>query len=188
MPYRAPPQLLVTALLALLWLPIGPGLTAAQETLEIYLIDVEGGGATLFVSPEGETLLIDTGNGGEAAARDAGRIRAAMRDAGVTEIDHLITTHWHGDHYGAMVELARQVPIHDYIDHGGYVESNQGVIDFLEGAYRELYEAAEHTIVEPGDWLRLGGVDITVLASAKEVLNRPVTGGGQRNQGETRLR
>ena len=71
MPYRAPPQLLVTALLALLWLPIGPGLTAAQETLEIYLIDVEGGGASLFVSPEGETLLIDTGNGGEAAARDA---------------------------------------------------------------------------------------------------------------------
>ena len=181
MRYRALSQLLVATLVALLWLPFGPTLAAAQETLEIYLVDVEGGGATLFVSPESETLLIDTGNGGEAAARDAGRIRAAMRDAGVTEIDHLITTHWHGDHYGAMVELASQVPIHDYIDHGGYVESNQGVIDFLEGAYRELYEAAEHTIVEPGDWLRLGGVDITIMASAKEVLNRPVLGGGQRN-------
>ena len=89
MPHQAPPQLLVTAVLALLWLPVGPGLTAAQETLEIYLIDVEGGRATLFVSPEGETLLIDTGNGGEAAARDAGRIRAAMRDAGAVSYTHL---------------------------------------------------------------------------------------------------
>ena len=87
MRYRALSQLLVATLVALLWLPFGPTLAAAQETLEIYLVDVEGGGATLFVSPESETLLIDTGNGGEAAARDAGRIRAAMRDAGVTEID-----------------------------------------------------------------------------------------------------
>jgi glyoxylase-like metal-dependent hydrolase (beta-lactamase superfamily II) len=95
----------------------------AQETLGVYLIDVEGGGATLFVTPSGESLLIDTGNGGQSAARDAGRILDAMRDAGVSDIDHLVTTHWHGDHYGAMEELARRVPIRHYIDHGPTVES-----------------------------------------------------------------
>jgi competence protein ComEC len=77
------------------------GLTAyAQDTLDVYLIDVEGGNATLFVSPEGESILIDTGNGGAAADRDAGRIIEAMDAAGIDGIDHLITTHWHGDHFG----------------------------------------------------------------------------------------
>ena len=75
---------------------------SARTTLDIYLIDVEGGNATLFVSPAGESLLIDTGNGGQAAARDAGRIMAAVQDARLTRIDHLITTHYHGDHFGAI--------------------------------------------------------------------------------------
>ncbi|MDE0830960.1 MAG: MBL fold metallo-hydrolase, partial [Vicinamibacterales bacterium] len=81
---------------------------AAQtdDALRIYLIDVEGGNATLFVSPEGESLLIDTGNGGENADRDVGRMMAAAEDAGLEQIDHLITTHWHSDHYGGMPELA----------------------------------------------------------------------------------
>ena len=74
--------------------------SAAAQTddgLRIYLIDVEGGNATLFVSPEGESLLIDTGNGGENADRDVGRMMAAAEDAGLEQIDHLITTHWHAD-------------------------------------------------------------------------------------------
>ena len=81
-------------------------------------MDVEGGNATLFVSPSGESLLMDTGNGGAAAARDADRIMAAVKDAGLTQIDHLITTHWHGDHFGAMAELAGRIPIRHFIDHG----------------------------------------------------------------------
>ena len=68
-----------------------------SRTLDIYVVDVEGGNATLFISPSGESLLIDTGNAGAAAARDAGRIMAAAKDAGLQQIDHLITTHWHGD-------------------------------------------------------------------------------------------
>src|ERR671934_1283700 len=96
-------------------------LTSAQraaKTLDIYVVDVEGGNATLFVSPSGESLLIDTGNAGTAAPRDAGRIVEAAKDAGLTQIDHLITTHWHGDHYGAMAELAARIPIRNFVDHG----------------------------------------------------------------------
>ncbi len=153
----------------------------AQETLDLYLIDVEGGGATLFVSPGGETLLIDTGNGGQSAARDTRRIMDAMQDAGVSEIDHLITTHWHGDHYGAMQELASRVPVRHYIDHGASVESSARVAEFLNTTYRGLYEAAEHTVVTPGDRITLAGVDITVLTSAKQVIDRPLPGGGGPN-------
>ena len=154
----------------------------AQETLEIYLIDVEGGGATLFVSPAGESLLIDTGNGGQNAVRDARRIMDAMEDAGVADIDHLITTHWHGDHYGAMQELASQVAVRSFIDHGPSVESNASVAEFLNTTYRALYQGAEHTVVTPGDRIALADIDITVLASAKRVIDRPLPGGGGPNR------
>src|SRR6185503_16834696 len=82
------------------------GQTPTSKTLDIYFIDVEGGNAQLWVSPSGESMLIDTGNAGAAAVRDADRIMAAVKAAGLTQIDHLITTHWHGDHFGAMAEMA----------------------------------------------------------------------------------
>src|SRR5262252_1524657 len=75
------------------------------KSLDIYVIDVEGGNATLLVSPQRESLLIDTGNTGAAAPRDADRIIAATKDAKLQQIDHLVTTHWHGDHFGGMAEL-----------------------------------------------------------------------------------
>src|ERR1041385_3167105 len=80
------------------------------KPLSIYVIDVEGGNATLVAFPSGESILIDTGHL-HAAARDAGRIMAAVKDAGLQRIDHLITTHWHLDHFGGMAELARRIPI-----------------------------------------------------------------------------
>src|SRR6266513_6276228 len=88
--------------------------TRTAKTLDIYVLDVEGGNATLFVTPSGESVLIDTGNGGAQAARDAGRIVDAAKDAGVTKIDHLIITHWHGDHFGGLAEVAKQLPIAHY--------------------------------------------------------------------------
>jgi len=90
----------------------------SDKPLQIYVVDVEGGNATLFVAPSGESVLIDTGNGGAAATRDAGRIMAAVKDAGLTKIDNLITTHWHGDHFGGMAEFASRIPILKFIDHG----------------------------------------------------------------------
>ena len=109
-----------------------------SKTLEIYLVDVEGGNATLFVAPSGGSLLIDTGNGGAAAVRDADRIMAAVKDAGIRQIDHLITTHWHGDHFGAMAEVAGRIPIRNFIDHGPNVQP--GAADaFLKDTYPTLY-------------------------------------------------
>ena len=82
--------------------------------LDIYFIDVEGGAATLIVSPAGESILIDSGNPGE---RDARRIAAAAKDAGVSAIDYYITTHWHSDHVGGAAALAKLLPIHQRYGH-----------------------------------------------------------------------
>ena len=151
------------------------------DALSIYLVDVEGGNATLFVSPSGESMLIDTGNGGAAGDRDVGRIMAAAEDAGLRQIDHLITTHWHGDHYGGLSELATRIPIRHYIDHGPSVEDNERVHAFMEGAYRDLYGGARRTVVEPGDMVPLSGVEVKVMASAGEVIQQPLPGAGAAN-------
>src|SRR5258708_37699581 len=94
------------------------GVSCFAQSLDVYVVDVEGGNATLFVSPSHESLLIDTGNAGAAAARDAGRIMDAIKDSGLRQVDHLITTHWHGDHFGGMAELASRIRISEFIDHG----------------------------------------------------------------------
>src|SRR5436190_22997008 len=93
------------------------GLLAQSPTaaLNIYYIDTEGGQSTLFVGPTGESLLVDTGNAGD---RDLGRIVETLNTAGVTRIDHLWTTHYHGDHVGALLALAKQVPVSRLYDHG----------------------------------------------------------------------
>src|SRR5205807_7333598 len=87
----------------------------APRGLEIYFIDTEGGAATLLVTPAGESVLIDCGNPGP---RDGGRILRTIKDAGLKAIDHLVITHWHTDHYGAVARLSQEIPIHHFYDHG----------------------------------------------------------------------
>src|SRR5712671_2829226 len=86
------------------------------KTLDIYFIDVEGGQSTLIVTPAGQSLLVDTGFAG-FGNRDPARILAAARAAGITQIDYLLLTHFHWDHDGGVVEVARQMPIRTFVDH-----------------------------------------------------------------------
>src|SRR5437867_10354246 len=87
-----------------------------QRGLDIYFVDVEGGAATLIVTPAGESALIDCGDRGN---RDAGRINKAAREqAGLKTIDHLLITHWHSDHYGGTGHLAQLIPIRHFYDRG----------------------------------------------------------------------
>ena len=98
------------AILSVLMLSAASAVAQPRTTLDIYVTDVEGGNGTLFVTPSGESVLIDTGNA-NGAVRDAGRIMDAVRDAHLTQIDHLIITHYHGDHFGGLEELSKQIPI-----------------------------------------------------------------------------
>jgi competence protein ComEC len=160
------------------------GVCSAQNPgtpLNIYVIDVEGGNATLFVSPSHESLLIDTGNAGAAAVRDAGRIMDAVKDAGLTQIDHLIITHWHGDHFGGLGELAAKIPIKEFIDHGPNVQPGEAADTFLQKTYAPLIAKAKHTVAKPGDKIAMAGMDVRVVTSAGQTIKTNLPGGGQPN-------
>ena len=153
----------------------------SRTTLDMYLIDVEGGNATLFAAPGGESILIDTGNGGAAANRDADRIMAAAKDAGITRIDHLITTHYHGDHFGAMAEVAARLPVSQFIDHGANVQPAEPVDTFLSKTYPSLYAGKTHTVVKPGDVISVKGLDVRIVQSAGKGLTSALPGAGAAN-------
>jgi beta-lactamase superfamily II metal-dependent hydrolase len=152
------------------------------KPLQIYVVDVEGGNATLFVAPSGESLLIDTGNAGAVAApRDAGRIMEAAKDAGLTQIDHLIITHWHGDHFGGLVELAKQIPIKHFYDHGPNAQPGQAADDFLKDVYPQLIAKGQHTVLKAGDQIAIAGLDVRVVTSAGMTIKTPLQGAGGPN-------
>jgi hypothetical protein len=116
-----------------------------------------------------------------AAVRDAERIMAAAKDAGLTRIDNLIITHWHGDHYGGLAELAKRIPIRNFIDHGPNVQPNPDVDAFLANVYPKLYANAKHTVAKPGDKIAVAGLDVQVVTSAGETIKTPLPGAGSPN-------
>src|SRR5688572_6147663 len=150
------------------------------KALSIYVVDVEGGNATLLVSPSGESILFDTGNAGAAAVRDADRIMAATRDAGIKQIDHLITTHYHADHVGGLPELAGRIPIRNFIDHGPNVQPGAN-IDPVMRRYEELYGKVKHAVVKPGDRVPIAGLDVRIVSAAGETIKTPLPGAGKPN-------
>src|SRR5947208_4827584 len=122
------------------------------RALDIYFIDVEGGAATLIVTPSGQSLLIDTGFPGD---RDAGRIAHVARQvAGLNHIDHCVITHWHRDHVGGVPALAKLIPIKNYYDHG--LPQTLGAdlqAEFID-AYKHTTEGKSITL-KPGDKIKL---------------------------------
>jgi competence protein ComEC len=179
---------------ALLALALGPAIHAAgSKTLDIYFIDVEGGQSTLLVTPKHESLLIDTGWAGSGAAnakpgdpnqsRDARRIVAAAHDAGLTQIDYVLITHFHPDHEGGVVELAQLMPIRHFIDHGTLsveAQKDPGLNEsFL--AYLAVRDRVPHFAPKPGDRLPINGIDATVVSSATVTLTKPLEGAGEVN-------
>jgi beta-lactamase superfamily II metal-dependent hydrolase len=175
----------------LLLLLLAVGVSPAPRThdaLEIYVIDVEGGKSTLVVSPSGESMLIDTGNIGDGAQRDADRIMAAVADAGLQRIDHLVTTHWHRDHVGAMASIANRIPIQDFIDHGPNVQPDPAIDTFLRRTYPHLYHRSTHIVVRAGDTIPIAGLDVRVVTSAGATIQAPLPGAGDPNSLCTRVR
>jgi competence protein ComEC len=148
-----------------------------SKTLDIYVADTEGGKAALFVTPSGQTVLIDSGNPGP---RDGDRIVAMIGEAGVKQIDYLISTHYHVDHVGGMQELSKRIPIAHYVDHGPNTEA-KGQLQGFDAAYQALYTAAKHTVVKPGDKLPVTGVDWRIVTSNGATLKTPLPGGGRPN-------
>ena len=153
-------------------LALAPAVCSAQA-LRLYFVDVEGGQATLIVTPSGQSLLVDTGWPTETA-RDAGRIAAAMKKAGVGALDYLVITHYHADHVGGMEQLASQVKFRNVITHGPTTETNKGA-ETMMATFRSAIAAsgAKEIVVKPGDTIPLKGVDAKVLASNRQLISAP---------------
>jgi len=106
---------------------------------------------------------------------------AAIKDAGLQQIDHLIITHWHGDHFGGLAELASKTTIKEFIDHGPNVQPGELADNFLKTTYPGLYAKAKHTVAKPGDKILMAGLDVRVVASAGETIKTPLPGAGKAN-------
>jgi beta-lactamase superfamily II metal-dependent hydrolase len=169
-PIRRLPALVALTLLFALARP------AAQtaKPLDIYFIDVEGGQATLFVTPSGESMLIDTGYPG-LEERDVNRVLAATRLAGLSRLDYLLVTHYHDDHVGNAAAIAARIPVGAFVDHGESVETTASAKALYEG-YAKGRERGRHLLVKPGDKVPIRDLDVTIVTANGERITRPLSG------------
>jgi competence protein ComEC len=155
---------------------------AAGGKLRVYFIDVEGGQSTLFVTPAGKSLLIDTGWPGNNF-RDADRIVAAAKSAGLSRIDSVLITHYHDDHVGGVPQLAQRIPVGTFIDHGPNRELDHGATERGYAAFQKVLAEtkAKEIVPKPGDRLPIQGMDVTVISADGKVIQSPLTGAGEPN-------
>src|ERR1700761_1264716 len=155
----------------------------ATRDLRAYFIDVEGGQSTLFVTPTGQSLLIDTGWPGNEG-RDADRILAATKDAGISKIDYVLLTHYHNDHSGGIPQLVDRIPVGTFIDHGDNIDikptapTAQIYADYQKVLATGKYK---HMVAHPGEVLPITGIKATVVSSDGNVIDHSLPGGGETN-------
>ena len=146
--------------------------TQTAKPLDIYFIDVEGGQATLFVTPSGESMLIDTGYPGYGD-RDVNRILATIKQAGLSRLDYLLVTHYHDDHVGNAATIASKIPVGTFVDHGPSVETDDAGRTLYE-TYAKARASVKHLLVKPGDKVPIRDVDVTIVTANGERLAQPL--------------
>ncbi len=174
------------AILALSLL-LGEARADTPRGLQIYFIDVDGGAATLVVTPKGESVLIDSGWPGRDD-RDPKRIVHVLKDvAKLQKLDHLVTTHWHMDHFGGVAGLSKLVEIGHFWDRGLPEDRTEG-LDYPDGpktndplglAYRKASQG-KRTALKVGDKLPIEGLQALVLTSGTKIIDSDVRYPGTR--------
>ena len=169
--------------------------------LRIVAVDVEGGAATLFVTPEGKSLLIDTGwlpgSGGQPLApgsapplSSADKIVAAAHALGVTKLDYLIITHYHGDHLGGFPSLLGKIAIDHFIDHGANTQADPPNLPparaanssaAMYAAYLRAIQGKDHLVPKTGDTLDIGSMHLQFVSVAANVISQALPGAGSPN-------
>lgn len=148
--------------------------------LKIYFADVEGGQATLFVSPTGENFLVDAGWPGP---KNTDRMVELCKVAGVKKIDNLVITHYHIDHAGGVPELAAKIPVGRFIDHGINREDTDKATITSWQAYQKLLANGHyaHLIAKPGETLPISGIHVEFVSADGNVISKPLAGAGATN-------
>jgi beta-lactamase superfamily II metal-dependent hydrolase len=152
---------------------------ATLKPLQIYFVDVEGGQATLVVSPTGQSLLIDAGWPGYEG-RDADRILAAVHQAGLSQIDYVLITHYHRDHVGGVPQLLDGMKVGTFVDHGPNQEDSE-VTRTDYAAYEKAIAGHPRVTVKPGWRLPMKDVEVRILAAARDHITSPLPGAGEAN-------
>jgi competence protein ComEC len=167
---------------ALCFTPVWAASSNVKKALRIYFVDVEGGQATLFVTPAKQSLLIDTG-WPDNQGRDADRIVATAKLAGIKKIDYVLITHYHTDHVGGVPQLAARIPIGTFIDHGDNRETTDAATEKGFQAYQDLLATGKykHMTAKPGDVLPILGMDALVVSADGAVLDHPLPRAGEEN-------
>ena len=157
--------------------------SASAGKLKVYVIDVEGGQSTLFVTPEGQSLLVDTGWPGNNG-RDADRIVAAAKKAGLSKIDYVLLTHYHVDHAGGIPQLLDRFPVGTFIDHGPNREMDKGITEKDYAVYQQILATGKYKHIQPkpGDVLPIKGITATVVSQDGNLIDKPLPGGGAPNE------
>ena len=159
---------------------------AGKGDLRVYFIDVEGGQATLFVTPQGDSMLVDVGWSG-SNSRDANRIAAAAKLAGLTKIDNVVLTHYHIDHAGGVAQLLAVMPVGRFIDHGpnredATVEGGPPTVKTYADYEKALASGtAAHMVAKLGDVLPVKGMKVEVVSADGNVIAKPLPGAGENN-------
>jgi competence protein ComEC len=173
MPMRLLPGVLLSLLLA-------SPVPAAEKSLQIFFVDVEGGQATLFVTPSGQSLLVDTG-WSYNAFRDANRIVAAAKLAKIKKIDYVLITHFHEDHVGGVPQLAKKMTIGAYVDHGPNRETSKAS-ETLFAAYQTAIAGADRILAKPAETLPIKGMSVTFVSADGNLIDHPLSAAGAPNQ------
>jgi competence protein ComEC len=155
---------------------------AQSKDLKIFFVDVEGGQSTLFVTPAGDSLLVDTGwpdNNG----RDANRIVAVAKKAGIRKIDYVVITHFHTDHVGGVPQLVARIPVGTFIDHGPNRQADDAVTEQGYEAYQKVLATGKykHILAKPGEVLPVRGMHVEVVSADGVTIAKPLPGAGESN-------
>jgi len=150
--------------------------------LKVYFIDVDGGQATLFITPAGQSLLIDTGWPGQNGL-DADRIVSIAKKEGLSKIDYVLITHYHADHAGGIPELVKRIPVGTFLDHGPNREFDKGITEKDYAEYQKVLAAGKSKVIHetPGQLLPIKGMQATVISSDGKLIEKPLAGGGETN-------